>query len=231
MIERVVYLISLSVLGTVHHRGTDESAPCRHSGDVYADSKVDGERAVGNFIDRDGPEIVILRPGFVYGPGDRHFLPRLVDSLTNRQFMYVGTGEKKLNISYVDDLVGALLLAGSTAEAAGEAYNLTDGTETSLRTFVGFVCEQLGIPAPTRHVPPLLARAACHALERLAHLRRSESAPRLNRGRMRFLYYDQLYSIDKARRQLGYHPRYTYREGVPRALASYRKAGLVPAAP
>jgi len=213
----------------MHHRGTDESAPCRRSGDVYADSKVEGERAVANYIGRGGPEVAIVRPGFVYGPGDRQFLPRLLDALSTRQFMYVGTGDKRLNIVYVDDLIDALLLAGSTPAAAGQAYNVTDGTETSLRTFVGFLCEQLGIPAPTRHVPPPLARSVCYASELVARLRHSKSAPRLNRGRMRFLYYDQLYSIDKARRQLGYGPRHTYREGLPLTLAWYQQAGLLPA--
>jgi nucleoside-diphosphate-sugar epimerase len=228
-VDRVVYLSSLSVLGAMHHRGTDESAPCRPSGDVYADSKVEGERVVSNYIGRGGPEVAIVRPGFVYGPGDRQFLPRLIDALSTKQFMYVGTGAKLLNIVYVDDLVDALLRAGSTPAAAGQAYNLTDGTETSLRTFVGFLCEQLGIPAPTRHVPPPLARAVCQVSELVARLRRSTSAPRLNRGRMRFLYYDQLYSVDKARRQLGYDPHHTYREGLPLTLAWYKEAGLLPA--
>lgn len=228
-VERVVHLSSLSVYGLCHHHGTDESAPHRYSGEAYIDSKIDAERMVRVFMDKAGPEIVILRPGFVYGPGDQRFMPRLLDALARRQFVYIGDGSKVLNISYVDDVAQAAVLAGATVAAAGNAYNLTDGTETSLRTFVEFICQELGIPAPKRQLPPPVAWAVCRGVEAVARARRAPEAPRLNRGRMRFLYYNQRYCIGKARRELGYHPRYTYREGLPLTLAWYREQGLLPA--
>lgn len=227
-VERVVYLSSLSVYGLGHHHGTYETAPHRYSGDTYLDSKIDAERMVRVFMDRDGPETVILRPGFVYGPGDQRFMPRLLEALARHQFAYIGDGSKLLNISYVDDVVQAVLLADSTHAAAGQAYNLTDGAQTSLRTFVEFLCQQLGIPAPRKQIPPPVAWAVCHGAEAVARALRSKEAPRFNRGRMRFLYYNQRYCIDKARRELGYRPRFTYREGLPPTLAWYREQGLLP---
>jgi nucleoside-diphosphate-sugar epimerase len=229
-VERVVYLSSLSVYGLGHHHGTYESAPHRYSGETYIDSKIDAERMVRVFMDRDGPEIVILRPGFVYGPGDQRFMPRLLEALARRQFMYIGDGSKVLNIGYVDDVVQAALLADATPAAAGQAYNLTDGTETSLRTFVEFLSHQLGIPAPRKQIPPPVARTACYGVEAIARALRAQDAPRLNRGRMRFLYYNQHYSMAKARHELGYRPQFTYREGIPPTLAWYREHGLLPEA-
>ncbi|MCA1844971.1 MAG: NAD-dependent epimerase/dehydratase family protein [Actinobacteria bacterium] len=227
---RVVYLSSLSVYGLGQHRGTDESAPLRYSGgsDAYIDSKIDAERMVRMYVDRAGPEVVILRPGFIYGPGDRLFLPKVLAALGGGQFAYVGDGTKLLNLSYVDDVAAAMLLAATVPAAAGQTYNVTDGTETSLRDFVEFLCRELGIPAPTKRIPPPVAFAACYAAEALARARRAKQAPRLSRGRMRFLYYNQLYSGDKARRQLGYRPRYTYREGIAPTLAWYREQNLLP---
>jgi nucleoside-diphosphate-sugar epimerase len=228
-VERVVHLSSLSVYGLGQHRGTDESAPLRYCGDPYIDSKIDAERMVRVYVDRGGFEVVILRPGFVYGPGDQRFMPKLLDALARRQFVYVGDGAKLLNLSYVDDVAAAMLLAGSAPAAAGQAYNVTDGTETSLRGFVEFLCSELGMTAPTRRIPPPVAWAACYGAEALARARQAKEAPRLSRGRMRFLYYNQHYSGDKARRELGYHPRFTYREGIPPTLAWYRQHGLLPA--
>ena len=226
-VERVVHLSSLSVYGLGHHRGTDETAPLRYSGDAYIDSKIDAERMVRVHADRGRLETVIVRPGFVYGPGDRRFLPKLLDALARRQFVYVGDGGKLLNLSHVDDVVRGLMLAATEPAAVGRAYNLTDGTETPLRDFVEFLCRELGIPAPTKRIPPPLAWAACAGADALARARRAEEAPRLSRGRMRFLYYNQYYSGDKARRELGYRPRFTYREGLPPTLAWYRDHGLL----
>jgi nucleoside-diphosphate-sugar epimerase len=229
-VERVVYLSSLSVCGLGQHRGTDESAPLRYSGDAYIDSKIDAERMVRVYTGRVGPEVVVLRPGFVYGPGDRRFLPKLLDALAGGQFVYVGDGSKLLNLSYVDDVARGMLLACADPAAAGEAYNLTDGTETSLRGFVEFLCRQLGMPAPTKRIPPPVAWAACYGAEALARARRAPEAPRLSRGRMRFLYYNQHYSGEKAVRELGYRPRFTYREGVTPTLVWYQDHGLLPQA-
>ena len=230
-VERFVHLSSLSVYGLGQHRGTDESAPLRYSDDAYIDSKIDAERMVRVWAGRDGPECVIVRPGFVYGPGDRRFLPKLVDALARRQFVYVGDGSKRLNLSYVDDVASALLLAGSVPAAAGRAYNIVDGTETSLRAFVEFLCDRLGLPAPTKRIPPPVGRGAAWAAERLARARKAPEAPRLSRGRLRFLAYDQHYSGALAERELGYRPRFTYREGVPPTLAWYQEQGLLPSVP
>lgn len=226
-VGRLVYLSSLAVLGIGHHHGTDESAPYRYTGDAYSDSKIDSEQIVRQFAERGGLPTVILRPGFVYGPGDRQFLPRLLDALANGQFVYVGDGSKLLNIVHVDDVAAAALLADKV-EAAGQAYNLTDGTKTSLRDFVTFIADVLRIPAPSRRIPVVAAWAACYVLEFLARLRRAQAPPRLNRARMKFLYYNQYYSIEKARRELGYAPRATYRDGLPPTLAWCRQARLLP---
>ena len=227
-VGRLVYLSSLAVLGTKHHHGTDESAPYAETGDVYSDAKIETERLVRE----DGRvETVAVRPGFVYGPGDRQFLPRLLDSLETRRFVFVGDGSKLLNIVYFDDLVRAVLLAADSPSAAGEAYNVTDGTETSLRDFVTFICDETGFPEPSRHIRPAVAWSLTYGLEAIARARRAKEAPRLNRARMKFLYYNQLFSIEKARRELGYDPKFTYREGLPPTLDWFRAQRGAPEAP
>ena len=120
------------------------------------------------------------------------------------------------------------ILAAVDPSAVGAAYNLTDGTETSLREFVECLCGELGIPEPTKEIPPAVGWTAAYAVEGLARIRRAKEAPRLSRGRMRFLYYNQHYSGEKAQRELGYRPQFTYREGVPPTLAWYREQGLLP---
>jgi nucleoside-diphosphate-sugar epimerase len=227
-VSRLVYISSLAVLGTKHHHGTDESAPYAKTGDAYSDAKIETERLVRG----DGRvETVVLRPGFVYGPGDRQFLPRLLDSLEARRFVYVGDGSKLLNVVYIDDLVDAILLAADEPNAAGEAYNVTDGTETSLRDFVTFICEESGLPQPTRSLRPRVAWSLTYALEAIAKARRAKEAPLLNRARMKFLYYNQHFSIEKAKRELGYEPRFTYRERLPPTLDWFRGPRAAPGAP
>jgi nucleoside-diphosphate-sugar epimerase len=226
-VQRVVHLSSLAVYGNKHHHGTDESAAYRR-GDTYTDAKIDSELAVLAFQNSGKLETVRLRPGFVYGPGDRLLIPKLLDALRNNKFMFVGDGSKDMNCVYVDDVVQVALLAGSNPAANGQAYNVTDGSRTRLRDFVGFIANMLQLPMPKRRVPPPLAVIGCYGSEYAARLLGVKEAPLMNISRLRFLYYNQYYSIAKARRELGYAPRFTCREGLPPTLDWSREVGLLP---
>jgi nucleoside-diphosphate-sugar epimerase len=227
-VRRFVQLSSLSVYGNRHHRGTDESAPYRY-GDTYTDAKVDSDRAIRDLGAQGGIETICLRPGFVYGPGDRMLLPKLLAGLAEGRFMYVGDGSKQMNCVYVEDVARAAVLAATTPAAAGQAYNVTDGSQTTLRDFITFITDRVGLPAPTRHVPPPIAVVGCYTAERVGRLIGVRQAPMMNISRLRFLYYNQHYSIEKARRELGYEPRVAYREGLTATLEWFREEGLLPA--
>jgi len=228
--RRFIHLSYLAVLGAKHHHGTDESAPYERAHDPYTNTKIEAEQSVREYGTMGRLETVVLRPGFVYGPGDKLFLPRLIEGLESRRFMFVGDGSKVLNLTYVDDLIQALLLARDTRAAAGQVYNLTDGSTTSLREFVDLLSELLDLPPATRHLPPALAWAICYALELASWAARSKTTPPLNVTRMKFLYYNQHYSIEKARRELGYAPTFDYSRGLRQSVQWARRAGLLRAA-
>ena len=154
-VTRAVHVSSLSVLGTKHHHGTDEAAPYVY-GDVYTDTKIDSEQVAREFAAGGRIEVVVLRPGFVYGAGDNHILVPLVERLRSGRFAFIGDGSKEMNTVYIRDVVRAALLADETAAAAGQVYNITDGRNTTIREFVTFITDYLDVPAPTRQVPAAL---------------------------------------------------------------------------
>ena len=156
-------------------------------------------------------------------------LPKLLAGLAEGKFMYIGDGSKQMNCVYVEDVAMAAVLAATTPGAAGQAYNITDGAQTTLREFISFITDRVGLPAPTRQVPPPIAVAGCYTAERVGRLLGLRQAPMMNISRLRFIYYNQYYSIEKARRELGYVPRVGYREGLTATLEWFREVGLLPA--
>jgi nucleoside-diphosphate-sugar epimerase len=228
-VQRVVHFSSLAVYGNQHHRGTDESAPYRY-GDIYTDAKIDSERAVFDLASSGGIEAVSLRPGFIYGPGDRTLVPKILEALRAGKFMFVGDGSKQMNCVYVEDVVQAAMLASLASGVAGRAYNITDGQTPDLRDFIGFIAEYCELPMPSKHVPPVLAVAGCYTSEWLGHLLGVKHAPMMNISRLRFLYYNQAYSIARAQQELGYAPQYTIREGLPPTLDWFTARASTPAA-
>ena len=163
--------------------------------------------------------MAIVRPGFIYGERDRTVLPKLLTNLRRGTFAYFGTGDQALNCVYVKNLVHAIFLAAEAPEAVGEVFNVTDGRRISKRQFVSRVAERAGLRPPTRRIPLGLAKVLATVVEGIARARGATRPPLINKARYKFLGLNLDYSIEKARRVLGYEPPYTFEQGVDAAVA------------
>ena len=222
-IQRFVHISSLGVYAARHHYGTDETEPLpvRHM-DGYTQTKVESEHLVQDAHRLHGLPAVILRPGFIYGPRDRTVLPKLAENLRNGIVRYLGDGSRVMNTIYVGNLVDAVFLAMEKPEAVGQIYNLTDGEAVSKRKFFETIADGLGLPRPQRKVPLWLARIAARLMERRARRRGAKEAPRLTQARLKFLGLNLEFSIEKAKRELGYSPRVRFDDGMKETLEWYK---------
>lgn len=225
-LNRWIQISSLGVYGSRDHYGTDESEPIVVSGiDGYTQTKAEAEVVLRRYMNEWNFPAVILRPGFIYGPGDRHVLPRLIEKLHDGSLKMIGKGDKVLNNTYVDNLVDAIVLAVEKDEAIGEVFNIRDARLVTRREFIGAICKHYDRPLP-RSLPEAVAKTLVGPIETFARLRRAPSAPLLTQARMKFMTKNLDFSIEKAERVLGYHPRVDFREGMQQALeASERTAG------
>lgn len=222
-VERFVHVSSLGVYAGRDHHGTDETVPPAASSlDAYTRSKTEAEALVLKYHKGRSLPAAIVRPGFIYGERDRTVLPKLLMNLRRGTFAYFGSGEQALNCIYVKNLVHGIFLAAENPAALGEFFNLTDGEPVSKIRFVSRVAELAGLRPPTRHIPLGLARLLATVVERGAKLRGARNAPIINKARFKFLGLHLDYSIDKARRILGYQPPYNFDEAIERAMVEHR---------
>lgn len=224
-VRRFVHFSSLGVYAARHHYGTDETEPlpARHI-DGYTQTKVEAEQLALQFQRSHAIPVVVLRPGFIYGPRDRTVLPRLVENLRNGVVRYLGSGQSALNTIFVGNLVDAALLAAEKPGVVGQVYNLTDGEQVSKRRFIETVADGAGVPRPRRRVPLWLARLVAWWMEGRARRRGDPQPPRLTQARLKFLGLHLDFSIEKAKKDLGYQPRVTFEEGMRRTLEWFRAA-------
>jgi nucleoside-diphosphate-sugar epimerase len=223
-LDRFVQMSSLGVYAGRHHYGTDESEPLpeRHM-DGYTQTKVEAEKLAMEYHRAHGIPVVVLRPGFVYGPRDRTVLTRLIKLLRAGEVRYLGSGEAALNTIYVGNLVDAVFLAVEQPQAIGQIFNLTDGERVSKRRFIEAIAEGMGIEKPSRSVPLWLARILAWAMERKARRTGAAEAPRLTQARIKFLGLNLDFSIEKAKRELGYKPRVSFDKGMKETMAWQRQ--------
>jgi nucleoside-diphosphate-sugar epimerase len=224
-VQRFVHMSTLGVYESRHHHGTDENEPLPASHlDGYTQTKVEAEEVALAGHKRDGIPVVVLRPGFVYGPRDRVVLPKLLKRLREDRFHYLGGDQRLLNTIYVSNLVDAVFLAVNNPQAVGKVYNLTDGEKVTKQRFINAVADGIGASRPKQRLPRWLAGLASRFLHRqICHAARTGKKPLLTHAQYKFLQLNLDFSIERARNELGYRPAVSFDQGIEQTMAWYRQ--------
>jgi dihydroflavonol-4-reductase len=220
-VQRVVHCSTVGVHGDIANPPADEDAPLR-PGDIYQETKLEGESVARRAASDAGVGLVIVRPTGIYGPGDRRLL-KLFRGVARRRFVVLGRGDIWYHLTYIDDLVDGFRLCGTHPAAAGHTYILSGPEVTTLNELVAITAEVAGVtPLPLRLPvwPFWVAGAACEALCRPIGIE-----PPLYRRRVDFFTKSRAFDSSRAKTEIGYAPRIGLREGIGRTLAWYREAG------
>lgn len=222
-LSRFILMSSLGVYPARNHHGADETMPLpsKHR-DGYSQSKVEAERLALQYYKDFGVPVVILRPGFVYGPRDRTVMPRILEGLRTETVRYPGGGRRALNTIFVGNLVHAVFLAVERENAVGQVFNLTDGEQVSKRRFMEAIADSMGLPHPSLTPPYWLAWLVTWCCEKIARLRGAKEAPFFNFTKLKFLGLNLDFSIEKARRELGYEPRTSFDDAMRETMGWYK---------
>lgn len=220
-VRRLIYVSSPSVLfdGTDQWNITDQHPYPRRFISTYSLTKKLGEDLVRA---AQGLETVILRPKAIFGPGDQSLLPRLVEAARRKRLPQVGNGQNLVDLTYVDNVVHALLLAGDVDEAASHTYTITNDEHVPLWDTIRLVLQRLDLSTDLRRVPLPLVLAAARLMELRAMVTGRE--PLMTRYSALILARTQTYNIEAAKRELGYAPIVSVAEGIERTLASWQVA-------
>ena len=143
-VRRLIYLSSASVHGQAAPPGTDEASPLSDQQPLpYNNAKVRAERRLQELRAQGSVELVILRPGIVFGPRSSWITGFATDLLAGTAYM-AGDGRGICNSIYVDNLIHALVLAMGALDADRQAFLLGDSEVVTWADFYRPVAEALG---------------------------------------------------------------------------------------
>ncbi|MBS3743118.1 MAG: NAD-dependent epimerase/dehydratase family protein [Wenzhouxiangellaceae bacterium] len=230
--EGVGVLVHTSSPSVVHAGGDiaggDESLPyALHFPAPYPATKAEAERRV-LAADGAGLRTVALRPHLIWGPGDNHLLPRLIER--NRAGrLRLPAPDKKIDTVYIDNAAEAHVLAldnlADSAGAAGKPYFVTNGEPLPVAAIMRSLLEAAGETPRIRQVSPRLAHAAAAVVETAWRGLRLKSDPPVSRFLVEHLSTAHWFDIGAAERDLGYRPAVSIAEGLRRLAAAWRREG------
>ncbi len=207
--------------------GGDESLPyAQRFLCYYASSKAVAEQMVL----ASNSEIIktcAIRPHLVWGPGDPHLIPRLIERGKTGKLKQVGNGQNMVDISYVDNVAEAHILAAknlnSIATAAGNAYFISQGEPVNLWNWINNLFLDLDIEPVKKKMNEGTAYAVGTLLEGIHMWFSLDREPPMTRFLAEQLAKSHWFSIDSARKDLGYEPRISTQEGLERLVRWCRK--------
>jgi nucleoside-diphosphate-sugar epimerase len=222
-VQRFVHCSTVGVQGEIKNPPATEETPFA-PGDVYQESKSAGELLARKFFEENGLPGAVVRPVGIYGPGDMRFL-KLFRFIHNGKFRMLGSGRVLYHLTFVEDLVAGIALAGERAEAVGQVFTIGGREYTTLSELVARIAQALNVPMPKKKIPVwpvwfggLLCEIVCRPIG---------LEPPLYRRRVDFFIKDRAFDISKARKLLGYDPKVDLDAGLRRTADWYRAQGLL----
>jgi nucleoside-diphosphate-sugar epimerase len=186
----------------------------------YIRSKIMAEKLVSQAQSKN-LNTVIIRPRGIIGVGDTSIVPRILK--TNKRFgvPLFQEGKNKVDLTCVENVAVAIRLAAESSKANGNIYNITNGEPMALKQVLNALFAGINVTPKYRYCNVTVFYGLASIIETIYNLLRIDQEPPLTRYTICTFAYSQTLDISKAKRDLGYEPILSIREGIERYAKTY----------
>ncbi|MCD6419236.1 MAG: NAD-dependent epimerase/dehydratase family protein [Synergistetes bacterium] len=223
-VKRFIYCSTEGVHGKVDNPPIGEDGPIKPK-DYYQYTKYEGEKVVKGFMEKGLPS-VIVRPTGIYGPGDPgRFLMLFRWIKKHGWFPMFGDGNVVFHPVYIENLNDGFELAMEKDEALGNTYLIADERYCTLNELVKEVGRAMDINVKIRYYPFWTLLIASYVCEWTC--KPLKISPPLFKRRADWYWENRGFSIDKAKRELGYVPKIDLPTGLRMTARWYEENGYI----
>ncbi|MFO8111442.1 MAG: NAD-dependent epimerase/dehydratase family protein [Desulfosalsimonadaceae bacterium] len=226
-VRRFIHMSSVSVYGRVSGKRLDEEAPMKKINDPYGDTKIEAEEVIRACEERGELDATVIRPTMIYGPGDRLFLPKLIENIAAGRARIIGRGDHAVDAIHVNDAADFVSLVLNRRDAIGRTYNLNHPNNPDWNQFIAAIAAALGVSAPDRHIPYGPAMVLAALLELASRF--TGKPPLVSRYGVRNVGRPYDYSTRRMTREMGFDPKIGLIDGIRECVADHRKEAPIPA--
>ncbi len=223
-LERMVWISTVAMYGygRTNVREEDEKQITKFH---YNESKRIAEEKVFYFSKESGLNFTIIKPGNVYGTRDHTFIEKYLEAMEQGKIAFVDKGSHKTCPVYVNNLVDAIYIASFKKEALGDTFFVTDGLDITWKQFTDRLADEMGLKRPSASVPYGVAYSVAGLMEFVYNLFNIQTPPLLTRYRIMNGGTDYTFSIEKAKKILGWTPKVGLDDAVKETVKWYKGRG------
>lgn len=213
---------SVGVIGPLPEIPADERSRCAPDS-AYGETKYKAELLALEYQKSFGVPVTVVRPAWVYGPGDRRTY-KFFRMVAKGKFFLIGDGQTQLSPVYVEDVARGLALCAEKIDAAvGEVFIVSGGVTVSLESLAKTIAQEAGSSLLPLKVPVGIAKIGATLCETLCKPLKIE--PPIHHRRLDFFLRDQAFDIRKIQHILGFQPQVDLQTGVERTVHWYQEQG------
>jgi len=231
-VKQLIFTSSSSVVfnGKDIHNGNEDLPYCKPHMDSYNKTKELAERSVLAANGNKGLMTISLRPSGLFGPRDVQAWPPMIEAGKEGKSKFtIGNGRNLCDWTYIENAAYAHLLAADKltpgSPIGGQAYFITNGEPTPFEEMTTYVWKNLGYPTPKYHLPFLIMLIVAYITEFILFVLSPlvKIHPTLTVFRVRMVVATRYFSIEKAKKELGYQPQVSLQEGKERTLKWFKE--------
>lgn len=197
--------------------GVDESCPYPGEHPThYTRTKAMAEKLVVEAARKGDITAVVLRPHLIWGPGDPHLVPRVIERAA--RLVRVGKADKLVDTIYIEDAANAHVLAlDALAEKpalSGRIYFISQDDPVPMFDMLDDILAAAGIKPIQKTLPAGLVYGVGALLEAVYTLLRKTDEPPMTRFVAKELATAHWFNISAAKTDLGYQPQRTVQQGL-----------------
>ncbi|MCB0334359.1 MAG: NAD-dependent epimerase/dehydratase family protein, partial [Bdellovibrionales bacterium] len=222
-VKRVVHCSTVGVHSHIPHPPADETEAYR-PGDIYQETKCEGEKLALSYFNSGKIFGVVVRPAMIWGPEDKRTL-KIFKGIARGRFPLIGSGKTYLHWVLVTDLARGFRLAAERAQTSGSIYIFAGRTPVTMRNLYESIAGLFGVPSPKFSIPAFPVQLIGSLCELVCKPFGIE--PPIYRRRVDFFTKTRSFSIEKARKELGYEPEHDLKGEVSVIGNWYRDQGWI----
>ena len=224
-VRKLIFTSSPSVVfGHSNLEGVDETTPypenylCE-----YSRTKALAEKLILNANDSN-LSTVAIRPHLIWGPGDPHLVPRILEKAGKKGLVKVGEGNNRVDIIYIDNAVSAHLKASEAlvpnGNVAGKSYFVSDGKPVNLWDWIDQLLKRMGKGKVSKNISYANAMRLGSLMEIIYGILRIKNEPPMTRFLASQLAKSHYFDISRAKNDFGYQSLVSPEEGMNRLINS-----------